>query len=41
MAFLPMWIIGAPLVIAIFDWMRTPKGSRHERVAPLDPYPAR
>lgn len=23
--FLPIWIIGAPLVFAIIDWMRTPK----------------
>lgn len=27
-ALLPIWIIGAPLVYAIFDWMRTPKASR-------------
>ena len=24
-AALPIWIIGAPLVFAIIDWMRTPK----------------
>ena len=24
-ASLPIWIIGAPLVFAIIDWMRTPK----------------
>jgi hypothetical protein len=24
-AALPMWIIGAPLVFAIIDWLRTPK----------------
>jgi hypothetical protein len=24
-AMLPIWIIGAPLVFALFDWMRTPK----------------
>lgn len=23
--FLPIWIIGVPLVCAIIDWMRTPK----------------
>jgi hypothetical protein len=22
-----IWILGAPLVFGIFDWMRTPKGS--------------
>lgn len=26
-ASLPIWIIGAPLAYAIFDWMRTPKPS--------------
>jgi putative transposase len=28
-AMLPIWIIGAPLVFAIFDWMRTPKANLH------------
>ncbi len=23
--FLPWWILGAPLVLALIDWMRTPK----------------
>jgi len=26
-ASLPIWIIGAPLVYAIFDWMRTPRAT--------------
>ncbi len=24
---IPVWIIGAPLLFAIIDWMRTPKAS--------------
>jgi hypothetical protein len=28
MGWLPAWIIGAPLVLAIFDWIRTPKPAR-------------
>jgi hypothetical protein len=29
-ALLPAWIIGAPLVLAIIDWLMTPKpDSRH------------
>ena len=27
---LPVWIIGAPLVLAIVDWMRTPRAAHHE-----------
>jgi len=29
MPYLPLWIIGAPLLVAIIDLMRTP---RHQRV---------
>ncbi len=25
--FLPLWIVGAPLLWAIFDWFSTPKGT--------------
>jgi hypothetical protein len=28
---LPWWILGAPLLLAIVDWMRTPKPRRTER----------
>jgi hypothetical protein len=28
---LPIWIIGAPLVWAVFDWMRTPRSRSHPR----------
>lgn len=24
-ALLPFWLLGAPLLLAIIDWMRTPK----------------
>ena len=34
-ASLPIWIIGAPLVYAIFDWMRTPKVTYDARRMPL------
>jgi hypothetical protein len=27
---LPVWIIGAPLVFAIFDWMRTPRAVHND-----------
>ena len=36
MGWLPAWIIGAPIVFALIDWMRTPKPSRdrdHDREA--------
>lgn len=26
--YLPLWIIGAPLVFAIIEWIRMPKGSK-------------
>lgn len=26
--FIPLWIIGAPLVFAIIEWMSTPKSGR-------------
>ena len=26
-ALLPVWIIGAPLVYFVFDWLRTPKST--------------
>lgn len=26
---LPFWLLGAPLVLAILDWMRTPRPARH------------
>ncbi len=26
--FLPFWILGAPLVLALIDWARTPKVSK-------------
>jgi hypothetical protein len=29
--FLPWWILIAPLVLAVIDWMRTPKVRRTER----------
>ena len=28
---LPWWIMGAPVVLAVIDWMRTPKPRRGER----------
>jgi hypothetical protein len=30
-AALPIWIIGAPLVWLVFDWMRTPKATAPRR----------
>ncbi len=30
--FLPVWIIGAPLLFAIFDWFSTPKGDGDKTV---------
>jgi hypothetical protein len=27
-AALPFWLLGAPLVLAIIDWMRTPRTAR-------------
>jgi hypothetical protein len=28
---LPWWILGAPLLLALMDWMRTPRPRRIER----------
>jgi hypothetical protein len=28
---LPWWILGAPLLLAVLDWLRTPKVRRSER----------
>lgn len=28
---LPIWIIGAPFVWLVFDWLRTPKGAMSPR----------
>lgn len=36
---IPAWIIGVPLILAIVDWMRTPKAgpSTHAAARPVTP----
>jgi hypothetical protein len=31
---LPLWLLGAPLILALFDLMQTPKPSRATRDGP-------
>lgn len=38
-AWLPVWIIGAPFVLAIIDWMLTPKGSHASSTPARDERP--